>query len=95
MRRGLTWLVAAPLLVAGSQAAHSLTYRLVYPGAPARLSALEVAGHGYLDRLPLVLGVALAVALVALPYDAGARPYGLPGASLVSWRGLPSRLARR
>ncbi|HEU5371565.1 MAG TPA: rhodanese-like domain-containing protein [Gaiellaceae bacterium] len=23
------------------------------------------------------------------------RPYGVPGASLVSWRGLPSRLARR
>ena len=24
-----------------------------------------------------------------------ARPYGVPGASLVSWRGLPSGLARR
>jgi MFS family permease len=27
--------------------------------------------------------------------DGSARPYGVPGASLVSWRGLPSGLARR
>lgn len=66
MRRGLTWLVAVPLLVAGSQAAHALTYRLVYPGTSIRVHALLVTGHGYLDRLPLVLGVALAIALVAL-----------------------------
>jgi hypothetical protein len=66
MRRGLTWLVAVPLLVAGSQAAHVLTYRLVYPGTPIRVRALVVTGHGYLDRLPLALGVALAITLVAL-----------------------------
>ncbi|HJX47473.1 MAG TPA: hypothetical protein VJ375_06490, partial [Gaiellaceae bacterium] len=66
MRRGLTWLVAVPLLVAGSQAAHALTYRLVYPGTSIRVHALLVSGHGYLDRLPLVLGVTLAIALVAL-----------------------------
>ena len=66
MRRGLTWLVAVPLLVAGSQAAHALTYRLVYPGTSIRVHALLVTGHGYLDRLPLVLGAALAIALVAL-----------------------------
>ncbi|HZL54591.1 MAG TPA: hypothetical protein VFC22_03085, partial [Solirubrobacteraceae bacterium] len=66
MRRGLTWLVAVPLLVAGSQAAHALTYRLIYPGTPVRVHALALTGHGYLDRLPLALGVALAIALVAL-----------------------------
>ena len=66
MRRGLTWLVAVPLLVAGSQAAHVLTYRLVYPGTPIRVRALVVTGHGYLDRLPLALGVALAITVVAL-----------------------------
>ena len=66
MRRSLTWLVAVPLLVAGSQAAHALTYRLVYPGVSVRLHALVVTGHGYLDRLPLVLGVTLAIAFVAL-----------------------------
>jgi hypothetical protein len=66
MRRGLTWLLAVPLLVAGSQAAHALTYRIVYPGASVRIRALIVTGHGYLDRLPLVLGAGLAVALTAL-----------------------------
>jgi hypothetical protein len=66
MRRGLTWLVAVPLLVAGSQAAHALTYRLIYPGTPIRVHALSVTGHGYLDRLPLALGVALSIALVGL-----------------------------
>jgi hypothetical protein len=66
MRRSLTWLVAVPLLVAGSQAAHVLTYRLVYPGTSIRVHALALSGHGYLDRLPLALGVGLAIALVAL-----------------------------
>jgi hypothetical protein len=66
MRRGLTWLVAVPLLLAGSQASHALTYRIVYPGTSVRVHALLVTGHGYLDRLPIVLAVALAVALVAL-----------------------------
>jgi hypothetical protein len=66
MRRGLTWLVAVPLIVAGSQAAHALTYRLVYPGTPFRARALLATGHGYLDQLPLVLGLGLAIAVVAL-----------------------------
>jgi hypothetical protein len=66
MRRVLTWLVAVPLIVAGSQAAHALTYRLVYPGTPFRARALLATGHGYLDRLPLLLGVGLAIAFVAL-----------------------------
>jgi hypothetical protein len=66
MRRGLTWLVAVPLLLAGSQASHALTYRIVYPGMSIRVHALLVTGHGYLDRLPLVLGVGLAIAFVAL-----------------------------
>jgi hypothetical protein len=66
MRRGLTWLVAVPLLLAGSQVAHALTYRIVYPGTSVRVHALVITGHGYLDRLPVALAVALAVALVAL-----------------------------
>jgi hypothetical protein len=66
MRRGLTWLVAVPLLLAGSQASHALTYRIVYPGTSIRVHALLVTGHGYLDRLPLVLAVGLAIAFVAL-----------------------------
>ena len=34
MRRALTWLVALPLLLAGSQAAHLLAYRLAERGPP-------------------------------------------------------------
>jgi hypothetical protein len=66
MRRSLTWLVAVPLLLASSQAAHLVAYRIAYPETPLRAHALLATGHGYLDRLPLVLGAAGAVALVAL-----------------------------
>ncbi|MDX6471670.1 MAG: hypothetical protein QOK22_486 [Gaiellaceae bacterium] len=66
MRRSLTWLVAVPLLLASSQAAHFFAYRIAYPEAPLRAQALLATGHGYLDQLPLALGVAGAIALVAL-----------------------------
>jgi hypothetical protein len=85
MRRGLTWLVAVPLLVAGSQAAHALTYRLVYPGVSVRLHVLVVTGHGYLDRLPFVLGAALAIALVALLVTAVDSSRGRPARALPAW----------
>jgi hypothetical protein len=66
MRRGLTWFVAVPLLLASSQAAHFFAYRIAYPGTPLRARMLLSTGHGYIDRLPVVLGVAGAIALVAL-----------------------------
>jgi hypothetical protein len=70
MRRGLAWLFALPLMLAGSQAAHVLAYRWVYPSSDVRLHALFVTGHGYLDRLPFVLAAGGAVALVALVFAA-------------------------
>jgi hypothetical protein len=73
MRRGLAWLVAVPLMLAGSQAAHVLAYRIVYPQASVRLRVLVETGHGYMDLLPLVLGVAgaiVALSLVATGLDA-------------------------
>jgi hypothetical protein len=85
MRRGLTWLVAVPLLGAGSQAAHALTYRLVYPGTSVRVHALAVTGHGYLDRLPLALGVALAIAFVALLVAVLDASRGRPARALPAW----------
>ncbi|HVH52123.1 MAG TPA: hypothetical protein VM690_08255, partial [Gaiellaceae bacterium] len=66
MRRGLAWLVATPLMLAGSEAAHVLAYRFVYPQAHVRVLALATSGHGYLSRAPLVLGAAVAIALVSL-----------------------------
>jgi len=63
MRRRLNWLVALPLMLAGTQVAHGLAYALVYPQAHAHLLQ---TGHGYLGWLPLVFGVAGALALVGL-----------------------------
>ena len=85
MRRSLTWLLAVPLLAAGSQAAHALTYRLVYPGAPLRIHELAITGHGYLDRLPLALGVALSIALVALLVAVLDASRGRPARALPAW----------
>ena len=75
MRRSLAWLVAVPLMLAGSQAGHVLAYRWVYPDAGVRLSALVRTGHGYMSLLPFVLGAAAAVAALSLALAAfdGAR----------------------
>jgi hypothetical protein len=85
MRRSLTWLVAVPLLVAGSQAAHALTYRIVYPGVSVRVHALALSGHGYLERLPLVLGIAIAIAAVALLVAALDAAKGRPSRGMPAW----------
>ena len=45
-RRTAAWLSAIPLMVAGSQVAHALAYRLVYPEAQVRLNDLIATGHG-------------------------------------------------
>ncbi|MBX5463918.1 MAG: hypothetical protein IRZ28_22885 [Steroidobacteraceae bacterium] len=66
MRRTVVWLVALPLVLAGSQVGHALAYRWVYPDAGIRLGALVRTGHGYLSLLPLAFGVAAAILLLAL-----------------------------
>jgi hypothetical protein len=66
MRRSLAWLVAVPLMVAGSQAAHVLAYWIVYPRSTIRLRVLADTGHSYMDLLPLVLGVAGAIVVLSL-----------------------------
>lgn len=74
MRRSLAWLVAVPLMLTGSQVAHMLAYRIVYPQASIRLHALVETGHGYMGSLPLVLGAACAIVLLSLAvgvWDAG------------------------
>jgi hypothetical protein len=66
MRRSLAWLVAVPLMLTGSQVAHLLAYRIVYPQAGIRLHALIETGHGYMSLLPLVLGVSGAIVVLSL-----------------------------
>jgi hypothetical protein len=59
-RRGLAWLLALPLVTAGSLLAHALAYRVAEPAPLARAELLGATGHGYLAATPFVLGVCLA-----------------------------------
>jgi len=61
-RRWLIWLLSAPLMIAGSELAHVIAYRLVYPDALERAAVLSSSGHGYFAYTPLAL--ALGVAMV-------------------------------
>jgi hypothetical protein len=72
-----------PILLAGSQLAHALAYRLVYPSLPLRVHVLAASGHGYLQELPLAFGVAGAIVLATLCWTAvdaarGSRPRPIP-----------------
>src|SRR5439155_25804494 len=68
---------------AGSRAAAASAELLDRAAEPTRFSVLR---HREPDARRLLPGYKTAGC---------ARPYGVPGASLVSWRGLPSGLARR
>jgi hypothetical protein len=65
-RSRLPWLVAIPLMVAGSLSAHELAYWLVTPDPGARALALAETGHGYFEHLPLALGILAALAITGL-----------------------------
>jgi hypothetical protein len=66
MRRRLAWLAALPLIVVGSQVAHVFAYRWVYPSSQVRMHTLLSTGHSYMEWLPVVFGIAAAIALVSL-----------------------------
>jgi hypothetical protein len=85
MRRSLAWLVAVPLMLAGSQVAHVFAYRIVYPEASIRLQALLETGHGYMSALPLVLGVAGAIVALSLAASAADAARGRGVRSLPPW----------
>jgi hypothetical protein len=85
MRRSLVWVSALPLMLAGSQVAHVLVYRWVYPASQVRLHALLSSGHGYLNRLPLVFGIAGSVALVSLLVGVVDAARGRPVRGLPAW----------
>ena len=77
-RRGLAWLLALPLVTAGSLSAHALAYRIVEPEPAARATLLETTGHDYLAATPFVLGICVAflaagLLAVALRAHRGAR----------------------
>ena len=99
MRRGAAWLAAAPLMLGGSQLAHALAYRLVYPQAHVRvvhmlatghsyfirLPLMLATGHSYFIRLPLVLAAAGACLLVSLVVTAFDAARGRKARALPAW----------
>jgi hypothetical protein len=85
MRRSLAWLISLPLILAGSQVAHVLAYRWVYPDAQVRLAALVRSGHGYMSLLPFALGVAAAVTLLSLAVSGADAARGRRGRPLPPW----------
>lgn len=70
-RRAAPWLLAVPLMVAGTQVAHAFAYRLVYPNAHVRLHELIETGHGYMGYAPFVAGIGGALELVAFAWILG------------------------
>jgi hypothetical protein len=85
VRRSLAWLFALPLVLTGSQVAHVLAYRWVYPSAQVRLQALLETGHGYMGQLPLVLGIGAAIATVSLVVAVVDAARGRPLGGLPTW----------
>lgn len=79
-RRLLAWSITLPLALAGTQAAHALTYRLIEPDAADRRQLLAGTGHGYLAHLPAALALSTAVVLIAFLADLRRRLRGAGGA---------------
>jgi hypothetical protein len=66
MRRIGAWLVVVPLMLGGTEVAHALAYRIVYPQAAVRWHVLETTGHRYLAWAPLFFGILAALVLAGL-----------------------------
>jgi hypothetical protein len=66
MRRLGLWALVLPLMLAGTEVAHALAYRIVYPVASVRWHALAESGHGYLGYAPLVAGIGVAIVVAGV-----------------------------
>jgi hypothetical protein len=76
-RRWLAWLLAVPLMFAGTETAHWLAFRLVYPNRWERAQALATSGHGYLTYWPLAAGIGGAMTLAALALGARSHAHSI------------------
>ncbi len=85
MRRSAAWLVAVPLMLAGTQLGHTLAYRLVYPQAHRRLLHLLATGHAYAAWLPVALGIAAACVLVSLVMATADAARGRASGPMPAW----------
>ena len=82
-RTRLPWLLALPLIAAGSLAAHSLGYVVARPDVERQAREAQEAGGTYLPQLPPLAGLllALAIALIASRVVSAARGTRTGGAS--------------
>jgi hypothetical protein len=66
VKRGLTWLLVAPLAVLGSQAAHGVNYWAAAPDHEQRERLLAETGHGYFDQAPLAIALCMLLLVLAV-----------------------------
>ena len=85
MRRALTWLVALPVIVVGTEVAHGLAYWWAYPDTDLRAAVLARSGHGYFAWAPVAIALLAAIELVALGVDVTDRVRDRPARQLPAW----------
>lgn len=85
MRRALTWFLALPLIVVGSQIAHGLAYWWAYPIADIREAILAHTGHGYLSYAPVLLSFLAALELLVVVVLVWDSARGHRGRELPAW----------
>ena len=66
VRRLALWLISFPLMFAGTEVAHALAYRIVYPQASVRWRVLIQTGHSYLGWAPVALGLGAGLVVAGL-----------------------------
>jgi hypothetical protein len=72
-------------MLAGTEFAHALAYRLVYPQAAVRWQVLAATGHGYMQWLPLALAVAGSVSVIGLGTEAVGVARRRPSRRVPAW----------
>jgi hypothetical protein len=85
VRRVLTWLLALPVIVVGSEVAHGLAYWWAYPDTDLRAAVLARTGHGYFAWAPVAIALLAAIELVALGVDVADRARNRPSRQLPAW----------
>jgi hypothetical protein len=85
VRRALTWFLALPLIVVGSEVAHGLAYWWAYPIADVRDAILAHTGHGYLSYAPMLLSFLAALELLVVVVLVWDSVRGHAGRGLPAW----------
>ena len=79
-RRITPWLLCLPLMLGGTEFAHWLAFRIVYPDPWMRAQVLQESGHRYLGWLPSAAGIGLALVVCGLFLHGRATRSGMDGA---------------